>query len=325
MSKRGLLFFCLLLVTALLTGCAAWWPWSKTQPAPPLPDKPDNMRETVFYLPDEAWQYIIPVRFNIPWEDGIARAALNLMIEGRMPPEFSAAGLAPLLPAGTEILGLTIRDGLARVDFNRAFLRYLPVRERQLLRALTFTLTEFPTVNRVEIMVEGQKLPAPTGAAAGVVLNREDGLNLEGARGNQDKRGRVTLYFLHKTGQRSFFVPVTRHVPLAAERIKTAVRELLRGPARDSALSSAVPSGLTLLQTELAGGRLRLHLSGEQPSGSQPEADRLRDQMALTLTELSGITEVKVLLNGKPLQIPGVSFPPVFSRPQTWNEIAAGR
>lgn len=323
MRKRVLLFFCLLLITVFLAGCAAWWPWSRTQPAPPVPDKPDNMRETVFYLPDEAWQYIIPVRFTIPWEDGIARAALNLMIEGRMPPELSAAGLAPLLPAGTEILGLTIRDGLARVDFNRAFLRYLPMREQQLLRALTFTLTEFPTVNRVEIMVEGQKLPAP-GGAAGRALDRVSGLNPEGAPG-QDTRDSVTLYFLRDTGRRSFFVPVTRQVPLAAERRKTAVRELLRGPARDSALSSAVPPGLTLLQTELAGGRLRLHLSGEQPSGGQPDADRLRDQIALTLTELSGITEVELLLNGKPLQIPGVSFPPVFNRPPAWNEITLSR
>ncbi len=313
---RKILVLCLILFAAVfLSGCPAW-PGTGTEAPPPPPARPDNLRETVLYLPDETWQYIIPVRYPIPWEDGIARAALNLMTDGRMPPALSGAGLAPLLPPGTEILGLTIRDGLARVDFNRAFLLYVAAREQQLLRALTYTLTGFPTVNRVEIMVEGEKLPVPGG-----ILDRAGGLNREGA-GNQGKLDQVTLYFIHNTGRRAFFVPVARNIQPAAERINTVVRELLRGPAPASALRSAVPPGLTLLRTELSGARLRLHLSGEQPIA---EADAFRDQLALTLTELSGITEVEVLHNGKPLQIPGATLPPVFSRPQSWNEITLPR
>lgn len=323
MRKIISLFFCLLTAATFLSGCPAW---PGTRPAEPPPVQSDNLRETVLYLPDQSWQYIVPVRFPIPWEDGIARAALDLMTDGRLPPALSAAGLAPLLPAGTEILGLTIRDGLAKVDFNRAFLRYLPAHERQLLKALIFTLTEFPTVNRVEIMVEGEKLPASPAAAPGAPLDREGGLNLEGARGNQDKRDRVTLYFLHNTGPRDFFVPVSRQIPPPAERINAVVRELLRGPSEGSVLSTAIPPGLTLQRTELSGGRLRLHLSGEQPPGGQPEADRLRDQLALTLTELSGISEIEVLINGKAPRFPsGVSFPPSFGRPPAWNEIMFSR
>jgi germination protein M len=284
------------------------------------------LRETVLYFPDQAWRYIIPVRFPIPWEDGIARATLTLMTDGRMPAELVAAGLAPLLPAGTEILGLTVRDGLAMVDFSRAFLGVAPARERQLLSALIFTLTEFPTINRVELLVEGQKLTSLPGGTPVGIFDRGFGLNREEAlsSGNRQQRDHLTLYFL--TSRQDLFVPVSRAVPMASERIKAVVQELLRGPARDSGLTSAIPPGLELLRTELAAGRLRLFLYGEPDPISQPAAGLMRDQLALTLTELSGVTEIELLINGKsPQTLSGVSFPTSFGRPPAWNKVEPAR
>lgn len=323
MDMRKILVLCLILfAAALLSGCPAW-PGTRPEALPPPPVPPrESLRETVFYLPAQDWQYIIPVRFPIPWEDGIARATLSLMTDGLLPPELAAAGLAPLLPAGTEILGLTVRDGLARVDFSSAFLDYAPARERQLLGALVFTLTEFPTINRVELLVEGQKLTALPGGTPAVIFDRGFGLNREesSSPGNQQRKDRMTLYFL--TSRQDLFVPVTRAVTPASERIKAVVQELLRGPARDSGLSSAIPPGLEFLRAELNEGRLRLFLYGEPDFSGQPAADLLRDQLALTLTELSGVTEIELLINGKaPQLLSGAGFPASFGRPPAWNKI----
>jgi len=324
MSKRILLFIFFLLTAS--AGCFAWQR-DRALPMPPERDKPEvaGMRETVFYLPDRDWQFVIPVRYTIPWEDGIARTTLNLMIEDRLPTELLNAGLSPLLPAGTEILGLTIRDGLARVDFSRSFLYYEPERERQLLSALVFTLTEFPTVNRVEIMVEGVTLPLPGGTDAIRTFTREYGLNPEALSVGNEKKDFATLYFLYDTGQQTFFVPIARNLSPAEDRINAVVREMLLGPARDSGLYSTIPPGLRLTRSQMEGDKLRLYLSGElaHPPNIPFSVDRLREQMALTLTGLAGITSIEVLVNGNVPQFPaGGNFPPSFKRPEVWNKVA---
>lgn len=321
-----------LLVLCLLAAAAGCFARPQDRALPPTSerDKPEAVgrRETIFYLPDRDWQFIIPVRFAIPWEEGIARSTLSHMVEGRLPTELLNAGLSPLLPAGTEILGLTVRDGLARVDFSRAFLDYEPERERKLLGALIFTLTEFPTVNSVEIMVEGVTLSRlPGGTAADRDFDREYGLNQETTYsvGNQAKKDLATLYFLYNTGQQDFFVPVARPLSPSEDRVKAVAQELLLGPARDSGLHSAIPPGLRLLRSQLEGSNLRLYLAGELAStpDGQFSPDRLRDQVALTLTGLAGIAEIAILVNGKVPEFPdGDSFPLSFNRPGVWNKVA---
>ena len=84
---------------------------------------------------------------------GIARAALNELISGTPLTE----GAQRVLPAGTEILGLTIKDGLATVDFSQEVLNANVgfTGEALGIASIVNTLTEFPTINRVQFFVEG--------------------------------------------------------------------------------------------------------------------------------------------------------------------------
>ncbi len=84
---------------------------------------------------------------------GIARAALNELISGTPLTE----GAQRVLPAGTEILGLTIKDGLATVDFSQEVLNANvgSTGEALGIASIVNTLTEFPTINRVQFFVEG--------------------------------------------------------------------------------------------------------------------------------------------------------------------------
>lgn len=328
--RKRLYTLLLLLLTLLFTGGCSSWRKGEAPLPQPIPDRPETvaMRETVFYFPDHAWEVVVPVRYAIPWTEGIARATLNLMIDGQVPREILDAGFSPLLPKGTKILGLTIRDGLARVDFNNALLHYDPLRARQLLGGLVYTLTEFPTVNRVEILVEGQKpVFLPGDISASEPFNREYGLNLEVTvdTGRLEQVDRVTLYFLHMTKKgEAFFVPVTRVVAQTDDLPRTTVEELLKGPSRGSVLYSAIPGGVGLAGVSVEGARAQLQLTGElgATGGGQLAADRIRDQLALTLTEIAGIDEIEVLSSGQPPRFPpGVDFPALLTRPKDWNKI----
>ena len=65
------------------------------------------------------------------------------------------------LPPGTKLRSITISDGLATVDFSRALkdnFRGGDTQEAQTVNAILGTLGQFSTVNKVQILVEGQRV-----------------------------------------------------------------------------------------------------------------------------------------------------------------------
>jgi germination protein M len=316
----------LLLLLIFISGCSML-PVKKDTPEPAadmLPETPPqrqpNVRETILYLPEQTRRYLLPLRVYIPWETGIAKAAIKYCTEGSLLPE-AATDFAPLLPAGTSVLGLSLREGVARVDFSKEFLNYPAEQEQQIINGLIYTLTEFPTIDAVEIFCEGQQLQLSDNKAAAAPYTRQFGLNPETAAGDFAAAQFVTLYFLHEVGDRTFFVPVTRVVEKTGELLTVIAEELLRGPQQGETLFTAIPNGLSVEEITAEGNRVVLRLSGELPAGiTQLAADRLRQQLALTFTEIHGITEVTVLINNRPPDFGAeVSFPPAFGRPKQWN------
>ena len=85
----------------------------------------------------------------------VGRAALAALLDGPTVGEVDA-GVSTLLPAGTELLGLSIAEGVARVDLSGAFVQGAD-RDEMLMRLaqVVFTITQSSTVGRVDIRVDG--------------------------------------------------------------------------------------------------------------------------------------------------------------------------
>ena len=102
--------------------------------------------------------------------------------------------------------------------------------------AIVYTLTQFPTVERVTLMIEG-KIPEelPGGTPGGEEWSRERGINLEVKDSVEDftSTTKLTLYFCLPAGERIFYLPVTRVIPAVGEEelISVALQELLAGPS----------------------------------------------------------------------------------------------
>jgi hypothetical protein len=104
-----------------------------------------------------AGPFVRPVIRRIEPTLEVARAAINELIAGPTPDEM--AGVPAIhggLPDGTRLLGLTIRDGTARVDLSEEIEDVGGTfGEMSVLTQLVFTLTQFPTVDEVVLMIEG--------------------------------------------------------------------------------------------------------------------------------------------------------------------------
>lgn len=227
------------------------------------------MRLTTFYFPDEGNNFVVPLTQNIPRVEGIGRFALELLIEGSNSQQFlQGTGLRAPFPNGTEIRGLTIRDGLARVDFSKDFLNYPLEDERLVITSLLYTLTEFPTVDRVELQVEGRTMTTlPGGTSIGEVMNRNRGINLEIAAGLEDfqRASRLIVYFNTRLGeeQRHYYVPVTRIISDTDNLAQATLEELLRGPRPGFPLYSAIPAETMLKDLSVGGEIASVNFSSE--------------------------------------------------------------
>ena len=99
----------------------------------------------------------------------VATAAMTELLAGPTPADVTA-GLASAIPTGTRLLGLTIADGTATVDLSGTFAGgggSLSMAAR--LAQVTYTPTQFPTVEGVVFRLDGQPLTVLGGE--GIVID----------------------------------------------------------------------------------------------------------------------------------------------------------
>lgn len=98
-----------------------------------------------------------------------ATAAVNELLKGPTASE-SSNGWGTAIPAGSQLLGIDIANGVATVDLSKEFESgggSLSARLR--LAQLVYTLTEFQTVQSVALEIEGR--PATTFSSEGIVID----------------------------------------------------------------------------------------------------------------------------------------------------------
>lgn len=106
---------------------------------------------------------------SVPATVEVARAALTELLAGPTSADV-AAGLASTVPTGTRLLGIDVAGGTATVDLSGEYASgggSLSMTAR--LAQVTFTLTQFPTVNQVTFRLDGK--PVTVFGGEGIVLD----------------------------------------------------------------------------------------------------------------------------------------------------------
>jgi hypothetical protein len=145
-QTRGTMKKLLALVLVAAVGLAAWLVLNgrghgmsgvtTTTPQPTMPV------QAYFYL----GAGLVPVTVQAPKTEAVATAALKALLAG--PP----SGYQTAIPTGLRFVELTIQDGVAHATLSRALERRTHRSEAQIV----YTLTQFPSVRRVEIAIQNQ-------------------------------------------------------------------------------------------------------------------------------------------------------------------------
>jgi germination protein M len=308
--------FAWLILPLMLTGCT-WGdkPASQAIDPPPTNAKLDaepvvvkraevkKGRGTELYFLTDAG-YVVPYTVEVPAGKEVAKAAMRLMVKGEAGEQMLPAGFEPILPKNTKIKALNIEDGTATVDFSKEFLNYPADLEEKVLSAVTWTMTGFPKVKEVNIWVEGKPLAEmPKKKTPALHLTRNRGINLERAEGIDISNSMpVTLYFLGQTPDNQvYYVPVTRMVKRTENVAQATLSELIKGPRQQSSLSSAIDQTLQVNKVSVNKNMVVADV-GEQLLQYSADHRASKDavgSLVLSLTENTGLKQVKLTVNGK--------------------------
>lgn len=281
----------------------------------------DGMRETLIYYQTDSG-YLVPVMRRIPWEDGIAKAALRKTIntpDNQM--EMLDMGLEALLPANSSINGMSIDDeGVATLDLNAASMTYTDaLRESNMVRGVVNMLTEFPAIAKVQFVFDGEAMETlPFGTRVGEPIEHCD-LNPEVGEDVDVGGAKVTVFFATAgLNQFDYLIPVTRYTPEDTATIETAVTELLKGPKDSAELTLAVPEGTVLNEVRTdSDGVTFIDFSNEFSAleDSPYTESMVMRSIMMTAKAFPGVSDVHVTVDGA--EYPNSEF---YSLPTFANE-----
>lgn len=304
-------------ITILFTGCSMLGEGTRTGEIDPPPGdtelkQPEDSSETSITDPDgETMEitgyfedpngFVAPLTFRVPYEEGTAKATLEYMVEGGPGEALLPEGFRALIPQGTQITMNVMADKTAVVDFSENFTSYNPQDERKILEAVTWALTEFDSIDRVAVWVNGEPLEEMPANATPLdaPLTRAMGINLERVKGvDYGQSTPVTLFFQSSTleGQ-SYFVPVTRMIARTDNVALAALNELIRGPLNDS-LYSVISADAEVLEAEESEGVVTVNLDSAFLADGQKAAPESLQSVVLSLTETTGAEKVQIMVNG---------------------------
>ncbi|MGI6777691.1 MAG: GerMN domain-containing protein [Acetivibrionales bacterium] len=281
---------------------------------------------TVYYQDVDG--YIVPVTRSVPMQEGIAKAAVNGLIDSTINrEELEYYGLYPVLPQGTEVLGINIKEGIATIDFSNNVLNYeREIDERNIVASVVYTLTEFSTIDGVRIWINGYAdKELEFGTSLNGVLNRQNVLINSEKANVQEGAQKADIYLFKAASEAySYLVPVSRQTSgLDANEFPTAIIEMLKGKHSDK-LYSEIPSETQLRESSVDGDLLTLDFDGgiTKYGGGTAREEGIIKQILFSMKQIEGVERVKILIDGKTASLPEGSdvSKPLFI-PQRINDV----
>ncbi|MBS2969929.1 GerMN domain-containing protein [Metabacillus sp. KIGAM252] len=251
---------------------------------------------------------VVSQALPLPKQEGAAKQVLTYLVDGGPVSNMLPDGFRAVLPADTEVLGVTIKDGTATADFSKEFANYKREDERKILQSVTWTLTQFESVKKVKIWVNGHPLNEMpvNGTPISEDMGRADGINLDTSDVTDITNTHpVTVYFLGQNDNGTYYVPVTRRVDnKEKDPIAAAVGELLKGPSSSSGLLDEFQGHVKLNSApKYENGKVTLDFNksiyGSYDEKKKVISEKVLNSLVLTLTEQQGVETVALTVDGK--------------------------
>lgn len=285
-----------------------------------------NVMPTTVYVADQNG-FVVPLQVKIEKTDQIALGTLKQLITGGSgDASLVSSGFQNVLPKGTEIRGISINDGVAKVDLTKQANSFdSALAEQRMVEGIVWSLTGLDGIKKVQLMIDGHVQPTlKNGTPVGEPISRANGINLQVMSNvSPSQSTAVTLYFLGKSNDAkfSYLVPMTRMVPQIKDqnRVELTVAELAKGP-NSAGLEPLLSPDLKLAKSSIADRVANLEFSqGLIKEGA--DAVHVINSIVLSLSANAGVEKVMFTVGEKaPATGGGLDLSKPVSVPPTINE-----
>lgn len=260
--------------------------------------------ETQLYLLDSNGM-VAPQKFELPATDEVATQALEYLVKDGPVTQLLPNGFQAVLPADTEILGLNLQeDGTMIVDVSTNFENYQKDQELEILQAMTYTLTQYDTVDKIKLWINGYPVeempvngtPVANGytRASGINMIQTDTIDYLGTKP-------VTMFYPTAQDDLNYFVPVTQHIKIdKGNEYESIVSALIEGQTYNTNVMQVFSSSVELTEEpQLEDGVLKLVFNDEVLKDKKKStiADNVMETLVRTLTENKEVKAVNVKVN----------------------------
>ena len=214
----------------------------------------DNTTKSVIYLMDSN-NYIARTEVAISNRkvEAKARELLEILIKDGSGESKIPSGFKSIISSDTKINSIKYEDGLIKVDFSREFLDTKVDYEENIVEAVVYTLTSIDEVKNVIIYVDGDiltKLPK-TGINLPATLDKSYGINKTYDIKTYKDIEKVTVYYVSKYNDETYYVPVTKYINDDRDKIKIIIDSLASSNLSNPNLMSFLNSNTVLLSSDI--------------------------------------------------------------------------
>lgn len=269
--------------------------------------KPGTIPVVLYY--QDADGYLIPVTRWVEKQQGIAKAALAGLTDSAITrEELQYFGLYPVIPVNTDILGISIKEGTATVDFDKNVLNLADKgSEQRMLTSMVYTLTGFKTITGVRFLINGyeQKTMKNGTDMSGIFDRSRMMINSTEDISGSDMH-KADVFLLRRANDNyTYFVPVSvTYTSENTEPDPLKLFEMLLQKPGDDNLFSEIPQGTEISSTSLKNGILTVDFNESiAESGGNAKEEAIMRQILYTAGQLKDVTKVKMLIDGKTLEM----------------------
>ncbi|MBD8068889.1 GerMN domain-containing protein [Bacillus sp. PS06] len=270
--------------------------------------------------------FVVSQTVNLPKTESVAKQAVEYLIEGGPVSEMLPSGFRAVIPQDTEV-SVNMDGHTVVVDFSKEFTNYQAEDEQKILQAITYTLTQFESIQDVEISVNGNKLEEMpvNGTPITDKLSRADGINIDNSDVTDITSTKpITVYFIAENDGNEYYVPVTKRIKTSEQdNVVNVINELIKGPGLAANLYNDIHGDVELLGSTYADGKVTLDFN-EAIFGSFNDkmiSTHVLNTIVLSLTEQEGVESVAITVEGEKgiVNEAGTSVSEPVTRPEKVN------
>ncbi len=212
----------------------------------------DNLKTVIYLLDNHNYLARTTVAISNIEVEKKAKDLLNILIKDSSGESKVPNGFKSIIPSNTEIKSLELVNDIIKVNFSKELLDVSEEYEEKVIEAIVYTLTSIEGVNKVIIYVDGDvlsKLPK-TKINLPSTLDKSYGINKEYNISSFKNINSVTVYYVSKFNDDTYYVPVTKYMNDDREKIKIIIEELASAPLYNTGLMSYLNSNISLLASE---------------------------------------------------------------------------